>query len=148
MATLCATLPVVALSCNVDDSEPFRLYTKLESGEKRYEVRLLLAETSFVDGVKEVPSKWWSVRPGTYSEATLKVTCASDPQRSFTRKVVGGVERIGYQAVLEAAGVQRCVPGALSVHDAIERVYRRFYPAHLEGYPVLAIELGELVRTV
>jgi hypothetical protein len=123
---------VAHLACEVDDSPPFHLYTALEGRSKRYELRLLL------EG-----SKWCALYPGAFDQATLKVTSAQDRDRdrSFTRRVVGTSVSVGYRSTLERLGVQNCVPGAVDADDAIERVYARFYPHHLAGYEVLAIEL-------
>lgn len=129
-------LDVVHLNCEVDNSAPFHLYDALETGRKRYELRLLLKDA------KGVENKWGALRPWRWSRASLTVVNASDKSQSFTRAIVGTNVRVGYRALLELVGVEQCVPGATSVEDAIERVYKRFYPHHLEGYEVIAIELA------
>lgn len=126
----------VFVECEVDDSEPFRLYSKLESGEKDVEVRVL---TQPEPGQER--SKWWKLVPGSFTEAQLTVVCASDKSRRFTRSVVRVYMRSGIKALLETVGVQRCVPGARDAEDALERVYKRHYADKLTNV-ALGIELA------
>jgi hypothetical protein len=126
----------VFLDCEVDDSEPFRLYSKLESGEKDVEVRVLVEP----EPGKEW-SKWWKLVPGSFTEAELTVACAGDPSRRCVRKVVRVYMQPSIKSLLDKVGVRRCVPGASSAEDAIERVYRRHYADRLSKV-ALGIELA------
>ena len=126
----------VHVECEMNDDEPFRLFTKLERGEKSVEVRVLIPPKG-----EEPRTKWWSLCPGEWDTAELTVVCAGDPSRRFTRPVQRSFMAFGYRALIDQVGHQRCVPGTLNTEDAIERVYKRFYPDKLEGYNVLGIEL-------
>jgi len=128
---------VVHIECEVNDDAPYHLYTMLEKGKKKFEVRPLLVDK---DGIR---NKWWHLLPGTFDEATLKVVNASDKKRSFTRVVESVTCRRGYKCLLESVGFQACVPGAKDVEEALEKVYKRFYPDHMEDCDVIAVGLHD-----
>jgi ASC-1-like (ASCH) protein len=129
--------PTVSVSCEINNDAPFYLYDKVKSGEKKYEVRLLLTDDAGVN------NKWWQFYPGTFNttKSTLKVVCASDKSKSFVVRVVGSHVRVGYMELIELLGYDKCVPGSNSTRDAIERVYSKFYPDYITGYKVVGLEL-------
>ena len=135
------TLPIIHIDCEINNDKPFHLYEKVLNGEKRYELRLLLPPK---DGEK---TKWWSFYPGMFDtkRSTLKVVNANNKTEFFERYVVGSVVSVGYRALIDYLGVGQCIPGAKSTEEAIERVYKRFYPDKLVGYEVVALELGDIV---
>ncbi len=129
---------VVKLECEVNDDEPYRLYSALESGKKRYELRVCLVDEQ---GKK---NKWWDFHPENYRDDVvrmLKVTNAKDKSKSFERLVKSVVVGNSHKEVLERVGTQFCIPGLTNADEAVDKVYRHFYSQCLVGYPVIAIEL-------
>lgn len=124
---------IIHVSCEMDDSEPFRLFTMAENGTKTVEIRLL------VPG-----SRYWDLT--LFDKATLSVTCKKDSTRSFTRDVIDSIIDVSLFDLLTRMGVNNCVPGAEDEDDAIERFYKTVYGDKIDRYPVMAIILGKMTK--